>query len=348
MTSISKMCIAAMLMAKCLSGSAAEPPELQWPVKKIGRTGANPQSGDMAVTLRGTGSEWKIEMDASIYQPDVEQIWFRRDGQSGEIIVMARSPNPGERTSPSICSYGPSAGSNDRSIAGYTECNSTFFKCTASAGNALRILPMLVTGTRNCLTQFDTEAVQSALKSANVSEWLLTFKENRRLTNYREFFASIRTVQEAEQFILSYQQFDPEGLVEKARQQKDTLLAAEAQTAMQKAAEQEQRRIEKLAKEEAQAKRELEMQKITQEKAKEAEEYRQKKARDFRKNLALGSETFCGPVIAIRGPMVQIAINAPLPGYSAEPWLKLDAIYPAEIAGCKNLNGRLTATFIDQ
>lgn len=127
----------------------------------------------------------------------------------------------------------------------------------------------------------------------------------------------------------------------KAREQRELLLLAESQAAEQKAMEQERlksekekQRVEQIANERARDEAQLKLQ-----------QQREVKTREFRSKLAIGSDTFCGPVIAIRHPMVQIAVNAPLPGFSAEPWLKLEDVYPADIAGCKNSNGRLTPSF---
>lgn len=61
----------------------------------------------------------------------------------------------------------------------------------------------------------------------------------------------------------------------------------------------------------------------------------------FRKNLKLGDDTFCGPVIDMRGPMVKVAVNAPLQGYASEIWLKSSEIYSPEY-GCSNRNGRIS------
>ena len=60
----------------------------------------------------------------------------------------------------------------------------------------------------------------------------------------------------------------------------------------------------------------------------------------FRKNLKIGDDTFCGPVIEIRGPMVKIAVIPQLQGFASESWLKVEQIYPASF-GCFNLDGRL-------
>jgi len=61
----------------------------------------------------------------------------------------------------------------------------------------------------------------------------------------------------------------------------------------------------------------------------------------WRRTLAVGSSTFCGAVIELRGPMVKIAVNTLLPGYPSEQWLKIDEVYPAHL-GCRNRNGVLS------
>lgn len=61
----------------------------------------------------------------------------------------------------------------------------------------------------------------------------------------------------------------------------------------------------------------------------------------WRKSLKVGDDTFCGPVIEIRGPMFKLALNAQVPGFSSEPWLKFDQIFPPA-AGCRNVQGHLS------
>jgi len=43
--------------------------------------------------------------------------------------------------------------------------------------------------------------------------------EDQKLRTYRSYFNAIRTSKEADSFIQLYQQYDPEGLVAKAREQ---------------------------------------------------------------------------------------------------------------------------------
>ena len=76
----------------------------------------------------------------------------------------------------------------------------------------------------------------------------------------------------------------------------------------------------------------------------EAERRRQAEAKnlaEWRKTLQVGADTFCGPVIEMRAPMVRIALKVQLPGYSSEAWLKSSEVFPPEY-GCRNVNGRLS------
>lgn len=61
----------------------------------------------------------------------------------------------------------------------------------------------------------------------------------------------------------------------------------------------------------------------------------------WRTKLKIGDDTFCGPVIEVRQPMIKIAVRVQLPGYSSEAWLKANEVYP-DGAGCRNVNGRLS------
>lgn len=338
-----RLLVSAVFATVWLPVMASPPAELSWPVKRIGRSDITPRPEEPVVTLRLAGSQWVVDANASIQQPDVEKIWFRTVGDSGHIVVMPKLYNPAPETGRSICSFGVMANpaSKDRSVGGYTECTSAFFTCDTTLADAFLFVPSLLTATRSCPVKLDAEKVQVALQSADVAGWLLAFKEDQKLRRYRGFFSAIRTSKDAESFIQFYQQSDPEGLVTKAHELRESLLLAESQAAEQKVkeqerlkAEKEKQRIEQIANERAHEEAQVKL-----------HQHRETRTREFRSKLAIGSDTFCGPVIAIRPPMVQIAVNAPLPGYSAEPWLKVDEIFPADIAGCNNRNGRLTPAF---
>lgn len=197
--------------------AVASPPEMQWPIKRLALSSLRPQTGDIVVTLRASGSGWVVDGDASIQQPDVEQIWFRRINESGHIVVLAKVLNPAPETERSICTFGLMANraSKERAVGGYTECTSAFFKCDVTLADAFLFVPSLITATRSCPMKLDKDKVQAALESANVATWLVAYKEDQKLQAYRRDFGSIRTSQDADRFIQLHQQFDPEGLVEK-------------------------------------------------------------------------------------------------------------------------------------
>jgi hypothetical protein len=67
----------------------------------------------------------------------------------------------------------------------------------------------------------------------------------------------------------------------------------------------------------------------------------EKRVNAWRKTLALGSDTFCGPVIAVNGPMIKIAVRFQLQGFGNEAWLKAVEVFPPDY-GCNNTNGRLS------
>jgi hypothetical protein len=326
-----------------MSVTAGPPDELSWPIKRLSASDLTPKPDEPVVTLRQVDSQWIVDSNASLRQPDVEQLWFRKIGNSGQIVVMTKLYNPAPQTNRSTCSSGlmANAAAKDRSVGGYNECTSAFFKCETTLADAFLLVPSLLTATRSCPVKLDTDKVQAAIQSADLRTWLASFTEDQKLRAYRGYFNAIRTSKDAASFVEFYQQFDPEGLVVRAREQRDSLLLAETQAAEQKALEQERLKAEK----EKQRIAEIESVREREEAQTKLQQLRESKTKDFRSRLLIGSDTFCGPVIAIRHPMVQIAVNAPLPGYSAEPWLKLDEIYPAEVASCKNSNGKLTPSF---
>ncbi|MCH7344196.1 hypothetical protein LZ017_12500 [Pelomonas sp. CA6] len=109
---------------------------------------------------------------------------------------------------------------------------------------------------------------------------------------------------------------------------------------------QAQQRLDKLiAQEEANAKERARAQAEADRKQAEIDERNRqaelKRVAEWRKTLQLGSDTFCGPVIEVRGPMIKIAVRVQLPGFGNEAWLKTHEVYPANY-GCRNVNGRLS------
>lgn len=85
-----------------------------------------------------------------------------------------------------------------------------------------------------------------------------------------------------------------------------------------------------------------ERERLAREKARQEQQRKEQKALlVWRNSVKPGDDTFCGPIIEIKGPMVRIALNAKLPGYSSDSWLKKSELFPAH-KGCVNRNGNLS------
>lgn len=82
-----------------------------------------------------------------------------------------------------------------------------------------------------------------------------------------------------------------------------------------------------------------------QEAQRKEEAAKQAKLEAWRKTIKVGDDTFCGPIIELRQPMVRIAIKVPLAGYPSEAWLKSSELYPDWMAGCRNVNGQIRPMF---
>jgi len=85
-----------------------------------------------------------------------------------------------------------------------------------------------------------------------------------------------------------------------------------------------------------------------EEEAKRAEESKRKAQAkvlaEFRKNLKVGDETNCGPIIEIRRPMVKVYKPIRLPGYPNEHWLRVTDLFPAIMGSCDAHNGQLISS----
>jgi len=140
----------------------------------------------------------------------------------------------------------------------------------------------------------------------------------RQLEEYRRHYAVAKSSHDLQAFIQRYESNDPDNLIPKARQGL-------------KAAEREEMRLAQEA--DARAKKQA---------AAEAERKQRAAAAlaSWRGKLRIGDDTFCGPVIELRQPMIKIAIRAQLPGYASETWLKAGEVFPPDY-GCENVNGRL-------
>jgi len=335
--------------------AAPDMPEVKWPIKRLGLSGAKARPGDVVVTLRSTSSGWLIDMNASLASTDTEQLWIRPLEDAGHIVVLAQASNIAKETGRSLCLYGAMGDSaqKHRAAFGYTECTSAFYKCETTLTDAIMLLPYAVTASRMCPMQLNAAKVHEALESAKVFEWLQALQVTRRrevqLAAYRSEFQAIASTEAAEKFTSRYANDDPEGLVPQVNSQLNQAAANALDRAQREQAE--KARLEELKERQRQEQERLREANLAEQRrlddlTKQTEQIRLKKTLEFRKKIAIGSDTFCGPVINLRGPMVQVAVNAQLQGFSPEPWLKLEDVYPASIAGCRNVNGRLEPIWV--
>lgn len=133
-----------------------------------------------------------------------------------------------------------------------------------------------------------------------------------RLSRYRADFEAAATSYDFAAFIDTYRQNDPDTLVPIAEKKRAEALKSEKLALAAK------------KKEEAQA---------------------QAKLATWRKSLRVGDDTFCGPIVELRAPMVKIAITVQLQGYANETWMRIADLYPNWMAGCRNVNGNLSPVF---
>jgi hypothetical protein len=195
-----------------------------------------------------------------------------------------------------------------------------------------------------------------------------------KLRHYRAELSEAKTTEELQRFIRAYADNDPENRIAIAKQRlpeaqvqetaEERARFASAQDSFQLRAflehytgrdsanliETANKKLSEVVKaEEAERKRQASLREAEERKAakRQADEEKAKQAKldAWRKGLKVGDDTFCGPVIEVRLPMVKIAVNAPLQGYPSEAWLKLYEVYPNWMAGCHNVNGRLSALF---
>ena len=167
------------------------------------------------------------------------------------------------------------------------------------------------------------DKVVAAVREIGGSTAVLEAVKRGQDSDYHYRFREARTSAEIEAYIAAYEKNDPEGLVEEAQRHLTAVRAQEREAQLRQQKESAAR----------EAKR-----------RKDVEALRTKLAA-WRKSLKIGSDTFCGPVIELRLPMVKIAVTAQLQGFAAETWLKIDELYPDWMASCFNTNGRVSPQF---
>lgn len=132
--------------------------------------------------------------------------------------------------------------------------------------------------------------------------------EARQLAVYRKDFETARTAGELRAFATRYAGTDPDGLVAIA-----TSRAGEIEDRNRAAAAETEKRRQVAAAADASQKH--------------------SQAVAFRKTVQVGSDTHCGLVLAVKGPIAEV--QAPI----GQVWMKISQLYPAGLARCDFYNG---------
>ena len=132
-------------------------------------------------------------------------------------------------------------------------------------------------------------------------ENLLTSAREKLALAYKRDFENATTVSKLKEFMETYQQNDYDKLVPLANKKVEVLLKAEA-------AEEQKRRAAEAAEE------------------KRLFALKQAKMENWRKALAVGDETNCGPVLELRAAMVKIYF--PVKDYGNEHWIRRPQLFP--------------------
>lgn len=297
-------------------------------------------SKPVRVYLQKTNGKWAASLSGDQHNPDVEQIVV--DPDNGTYQLDAALHWGGDRCNAKEIRNGV--------VYVYVKCNSVFFSLENPDG-----------------------ALEAAVAESGAVKLAQEFYV---LEKYRATFANAKSSKELEEFVYRYESiFDPDALVGKAKEMLQGISekkkverarkAAEAEAAWRAARYKDYRDdftaavtiaelenlIARYTKESydpdnllnsarAKLKAAIAQHKKELAAAAAASTARQKALADWRTQLKTGDDTFCGPVIEIKSPMVRIALRAQLSGYGNDAWLKRTELYPPS-HGCQNVNGHL-------
>jgi hypothetical protein len=321
------------------------------------------------IYLRNEDGKWVASLTGDLRDTKFEVVRVNKNSWSYSLPAAKPSPNP------RLCL----TKMKERANFGYLECNSIFFSANLGgtvAGTVLRGVFSLgiltatdaATGNTGFSVSFDQAAFDKAVAESGAihlakdtisyqdyiasfeaakssRQWqafiskhkdsydpdsLVLLAEQRLMeaiereaerdkTLYRQAFNSASSINELQSFIDRYSQNDPENLIPRANDKLKLMrkLVAEEEDRQRKAGA-EEARLRVLA-----------------------AEKKQKEVAQWRSKLRSGDDTFCGPVIEIKGSMIRIALRVQLPGYGNDAWLKTSEIYPPS-SGCQNINGRIS------
>lgn len=287
----------------------------------------NPDKMNYEYFIRKNEGKWEITHQANLNDDQYESIKF--DSRNKTFLLgFSQQCSKGNIQSSTECSCPKGLMSKSRKNNGYSLCTSAFRTPSIGVINAasttLTTALTFWTGTTIVVYKVDTDAIRDAVKEAGIIDAI----NDEYYHIYQTAFNQAKSSYALASFISTYKnKFDPDGLVEQAEEKKVVAETLEAQIAQQK-----QQALE-LAKAEAQATRMQAKKQVEIETA------------TWRKRITIGDETFCGPVIEIRQPMIHISLSSPLREYPGDLWLNISDVYPASVAGCRNINNQLSPIY---
>lgn len=292
-----------------------------------------PKQAGLPVYLDKSSGKWVLSISPlDLRKPSVERLKLHAwDGtvwldaslpSTPSVAELKRGPGKGNRYE---CYVGLLA-TAERKEGDYNVCSSAFIKGDTDVGEAIIGGLSAILGSPRKMMAIDVDALAAAVAEADVAAYALQLRREGNeqwLTRYRSRFEGAKTIADWERFINTASFADPDDLVPVAQQRLTTLRQEEAMRQQRAAVEERERR------EQAEAAR----------RQRQVDEEVQRLS--WVKKLKVGDDTFCGPVIELRPPMIRIAVRAQLQGFSSEQWLREDEVHlPGR--GCLNRNGRLT------
>ncbi len=277
-------------------------------------------TGGMGYYLVKESGTWSPQRVANLTNENVEKVYV--DASRRIIYFAALAPNDiskegAPKNNTWECFKG--LGSNkERTADFYNVCASSFTSVSINPGEAVigNLFNVLAATVR-----YRVYIDQSALLKAVEDSGLIDIAEKDAYVHYRKSYEAAETPTSLSNWLMTYKNvYDPDNLAPEASTRLKSLLA----------------RDEDIRRAEA-SKRESDAKILAAEKL--------AKIQSWRKNLKVGDDTFCGPVIEIRSNLAKISLKSPLAGYPGEVWVRSNELYPNGSAVCRNVNNQISPVF---
>lgn len=271
-----------------------------------------PEGEGYYALLEHSGNEWSVADVKS------EPITHRNNPQQ-EILFVSKSSKV---IAPF---YDKRMGSGDhaectpiiQTSQAYGLCNSSFAVAEVGMSIGKNIVSC---ATALCLAagtwkRVDPQLIQQAALNSNLIAKVQEKIAEDEHTKYLAEFSQATTIPKLQAFSNRYRNNDPDGLIPKAQEK---LAVLEQQSTLE--AERRSAELRQLSEARQKAKNQA-----------------NERAKQFRESIKVGHETNCGPVIEMKGTLIKIYF--PIKDYGNEHWLRLDEVYPKELADCRFVNG---------